>query len=90
MKLTRINVCTLFLAVALVALATPAYNDLVAQIQGTVLSVFSWFPEPVLSGYRSFFIVFLYAVLGAGALCAARLLSRWIFAHATGESSSSH
>ncbi|WP_175775300.1 hypothetical protein [Burkholderia ambifaria] len=90
MKLTRINVCTLVLAVALVALATPAYNDLVAQIHGTVLSVLSWLPEPVLSMYRWFVSVFLYAVLGAGALYAAQLLSRWIFAHATSESSSSH
>ena len=90
MKLTRINVCTLVLAVALAALMTPAYNDLATQIDGTVLSVLSWLPEPVLSMYRWFASVFLYAVLGAGALYAARLLSRRIFAHATSESSSSH
>lgn len=79
MKVTRMNVCTLVLAVALATLITPAYNDLVAQIQETVPSVFRWFA-----------IVFLYVVQGASALYGARFLSRWIFAHATGERSTSH
>ena len=79
MKRTRINVCTLVLAVALAALITPAYKGLVAQIPGAVPSVFRWFV-----------IVFLYAVQGASALYGARLLSRWIFAHAMGEKSVSH
>jgi hypothetical protein len=51
----------------------------VAQIPGTVPSVFRWFV-----------IVFLYAVQGASALYGARLLSRWIFAHAPGEKTASH
>jgi prepilin signal peptidase PulO-like enzyme (type II secretory pathway) len=79
MRLTRINVCTLVLAVVLAALITPVYTDLVAQIPATVSSMFRWLV-----------IGFLYAVQGASALYGARFLARWIFAHATREKSASH
>ncbi|WP_213781778.1 hypothetical protein [Caballeronia sp. dw_276] len=80
MKLTRINVCALVLAVVLIALTTPVYMDLVAQI-----------PAPVPGMSRWLFIGILYALEGASALYGARLISHWIFAHATmGKQSASH
>lgn len=79
MKLTRINVCTIVLAVILAALIAPVYKDLVAQIPATASGMSRWLP-----------IGFFYAVQGASALCGARFLSRWIFAPATGKKSATH
>ncbi|GAB7536951.1 hypothetical protein [Burkholderia sp. 3C] len=70
MKLTRINVCTLVLAVVLAVFTTPVYKDLVAQIPGAVLSMSRWL-----------LTAFVFAAAGASALYGARRLARWIFAH---------
>ncbi|WP_241299355.1 hypothetical protein [Burkholderia stabilis] len=71
MKLTRINVCTVFLAVVLAALVTPVYKGLAAQI-----------PPSTSSMFKSLYVAFLYALQGVSAMYAARYISRWIFAHA--------
>lgn len=71
MKLTRIDVCTVVLAVGLAVLVTPFYTGLAAQIPPTTLSMSKWL-----------YIAFLYALQGASALYGARLVSRWIFAPA--------
>ncbi|WP_459622901.1 hypothetical protein [Burkholderia sp. 3C] len=71
MKLTRINVCTLVLAVVLAVFIAPVYKDLVALIPGTVSGICRWL-----------FIAFVSAAAGTSAVYGARPISRWIFAHA--------